>query len=182
MILEKTSLEGLLILKPKVHRDERGFFLETYRKELFQDLLPGTEFIQDNHAMSAEAGILRGLHFQHPPAAQAKLVWVTRGAVFDVAVDLRKNSATYGQWFGLTLNAEDFTRLFIPRGFAHGYMTTRPDTEFMYKVDNYYSPEHDAGIVWNDPALSINWPSSNPILSAKDCNQQSFKELISPFD
>ena len=181
MILEKTPLEGLVILKPKVHRDERGFFLETYRKELFQDLLPGTEFIQDNHAMSVEVGVLRGLHFQHPPAAQGKLVWVTRGSVFDVAVDLRKNSATYGKWFGLTLDAENFMRLFVPRGFAHGYITTSPDTEFMYKVDNYYSPEHDAGIAWNDPDLNINWPSPNPILSEKDRKQQSFQDFVSPF-
>lgn len=181
MILEKTSLESLVILKPKVHRDERGFFLETYRKELFQNLLPGTEFIQDNHAMSVEAGVLRGLHFQYPPAAQGKLVWVSRGSVFDVAVDLRKNSPTYGQWFGLNLSADNFTRLFVPRGFAHGYITTSPNTEFMYKVDNYYSPEHDSGIAWNDPDLNISWPQITPILSAKDQKQQSLKDFASPF-
>lgn len=181
MILEKTFLEGLIILKPKVHCDERGFFLETYRKELFQDLLPGTELIQDNHAMSVDAGVLRGLHFQYPPAAQGKLVWVTKGSVFDVAVDLRKSSPTYGQWFGLTLSAENFTRLFVPRGFAHGYITTSPNTEFMYKVDNYYSPEHDSGIAWNDPDLNISWPEITPILSAKDQKQQSFKDFVSPF-
>lgn len=181
MILEPTPLDGLVILKPKVHRDERGFFLESFRKDIFDQLLKGTEFVQDNHAFSVELGVLRGLHFQHPPAAQAKLVWVTRGSVFDVAVDLRKNSPSYGQHFAVELTADNFMRLFVPRGFAHGYITTSPNTEFMYKVDNYYSPAHDAGIAWNDPNLDISWPALTPILSAKDQVQQAFADFKSPF-
>ncbi|SHN66068.1 dTDP-4-dehydrorhamnose 3,5-epimerase [Desulfovibrio litoralis] len=186
MFIEKTPIEDLVILKPKVHLDERGFFLESFRQDIFETLLKGTKFVQDNHALSVEVGVLRGLHFQLPPAEQAKLIWVTRGSVFDVAVDLRKNSKTYGKWFSVELTAENFLRLFIPRGFAHGYITTSPNTEFMYKVDNYYAPNYDSGIAWNDPDLDISWPSlpshlSEPILSEKDKKQQAFRTFQSPF-
>jgi len=176
-----TELEGLLLLTPTVHRDERGFFLESYNEKVFADIGIICRFVQDNHARSEQADVMRGLHFQLPPYTQAKLVWVTRGAVFDVAVDLRTNSPTYGKSFSCRLDAENCQRLFVPRGFAHGYMTLEPGTEFQYKVDNVYSPSHDSGILWNDPALGIEWPGLDPVLSAKDKILPRLADFNSPF-
>jgi dTDP-4-dehydrorhamnose 3,5-epimerase len=168
MQIRETGLPGLRILLPKVHKDHRGFFLETFREEFFLDLNDPIHFVQDNHARSEEAGVLRGLHYQAPPAAQTKLVWVSRGAAFDVAVDLRRSSPTYGKSYHLVLTAENFLRVFIPKGFAHGYMTLEPGTEFHYKVDHYYSPEHEGGLRWNDPALAIDWPQIEAIMAGRD--------------
>jgi dTDP-4-dehydrorhamnose 3,5-epimerase len=177
----KTNFEGVYILCPLVHEDGRGFFLESFSaREMSAYKLP-TNFVQDNHAYSKEAGILRGLHFQKPPMAQSKLVRVVRGKVFDVIVDLRKNSKTFGRWFGIELSSENKKMLFIPKGFAHGYCTLSPDTEFLYKVDEYYSPSHDCGILWNDPFIGINWPIKNPILSEKDKRLPLLKETDIPF-
>ncbi len=182
MEFSKTEFPGLVIIQPRVFRDERGFFLESYQSEFFATNGIAHDFIQDNHARSEDAGVLRGLHFQLPPFAQGKLVWVTRGSVFDVAVDLRNGSPTFGKTFSTTLSADNFTRLFIPRGFAHGYMTLEVGTEFQYKVDAYYAPAHEAGIIWNDPDLSIPWPENvTPILSPKDQNLQAFRDFSSPF-
>lgn len=180
MLIEQTRIPGLFLLSPTVHRDERGFFLETFRADFFADLgfLP---FVQDNHARSEAAGVVRGLHFQSPPMAQGKLVWVLRGSIFDVAVDIRKNSPTYGQWFGATLSADNFKRLLVPRGFAHGYMTLEPGTEVAYKVDAYYAPSLDGGIPWNDPDIGITWPQIPPILSDKDKRFKPFAQFCSPF-
>lgn len=184
MEVSQTGLPGLVLVRPRVFQDERGFFLEGWRREKFAALGIRADFMQDNHARSGPAGVLRGLHFQRPPMAQAKLVWVTRGAVFDVAVDLRVGSPTYGRHFGVELSAENFLRLFVPKGFAHGYLTLTPDAEFQYKVDAPYSPEHDAGIIWNDPDLAVAWPAmaeGRPVLSGKDKVLPGFKDFVSPF-
>ncbi|MEI7621276.1 MAG: dTDP-4-dehydrorhamnose 3,5-epimerase [Candidatus Moraniibacteriota bacterium] len=181
MEIIKKTLNGAYLLKPKVFQDARGFFMETYSKQKFAELGIENDFVQDNHSMSASKGVLRGLHFQHAPDTQAKLVRVTKGSVFDVIVDLRKDSPTFGQWEGFELSAKNFLILFVPQGFAHGFCTLEDNTEFQYKCDNYYAPESEDGIAWNDPTLNIAWPVENPILSEKDSNAQAFAEFNSPF-
>jgi dTDP-4-dehydrorhamnose 3,5-epimerase len=168
MKFTKTPLEGVWVLEPTVFGDHRGFFMETYNEQKFREHGLNYVFVQDNHSLSAEVGTIRGLHYQLDPAAQTKLVRVVAGAIFDVAVDIRKGSPTYGQWFGVELSAENKKQLLIPRGFAHGFCTLMPNTEVVYKVDALYAPEHDRGILWNDPALAIPWPTGQPILSEKD--------------
>lgn len=179
-----TDLPGVYVIEPKVFGDERGFFLESYNEERLAEQGLQFNFVQDNHAKSG-AGVLRGLHYQKPPADQTKLVRVTAGSVYDVVVDLRNGSPTYGQWRGFTLSAANFKQLLVPRGFAHGYLTLEPDTEFLYKVDNYYAPDLDAGVLWNDSDLGIDWPLADiggePTLSAKDLAQPAFARLDSPF-
>lgn len=177
----ETSLKGAYLIKPKVFRDERGFFVESFSEKVFAENGIDAKFVQDNHSLSVKKGVLRGLHFQLPPNDQAKLVRVTRGKVFDVIVDLRKDSPTFGKWESFELSAENFQMLFIPRGFAHAYQTLEDNTEFMYKVDNFYAPESDSGIIWNDPDLNISWPIKEAILSEKDLKLRSFKDLNSPF-
>ena len=140
------ELEGVLLIVPRRRVDARGYFVETYRADVFRDLGIAADFVQDNQSLSAQRGTIRGLHFQTPPAAQAKLVRVIRGAIFDVAVDLRRGSPSFGRWCAATLTAEGGEQIFIPRGFAHGFCTLEPDTEVAYKVDGYYAPEHDSGL------------------------------------
>ncbi|MDR0239919.1 MAG: dTDP-4-dehydrorhamnose 3,5-epimerase [Deltaproteobacteria bacterium] len=181
MQIRETGLPGLRILNPKVHKDHRGFFLESFREEFFQNLAEPVHFVQDNHARSEEAGVLRGLHYQAPPAAQTKLIWVGRGAAFDVVVDLRRSSPTYGKSYGLVLTSDNFLRVLIPKGFAHGYMTLEPGTEFHYKVDHYYSPENEGGLRWNDPALQIDWPDRTPIMTERDNNWPLLADLPAIF-
>jgi len=168
MKFTETPIKDLIKIQPDVHGDHRGFFLESYSAKPFKDAGIGVGFIQDNHSCSREKGVLRGLHFQKPPYEQSKLIRVTRGRIFDVAVDLRKSSPTFGKWFGLELSADNFTMLFVPAGFAHGFCTIEPDTHVQYKVDAPYSPAHDSGIIWNDPHIAVSWPTDMPILSAKD--------------
>lgn len=163
-----TKLPGVCILEPVVHGDHRGYFMETYSTSAFHDVGIDTVFVQDNQSFTATRGTLRGIHFQNAPMAQAKLVRVTRGAVMDVAVDLRKGSPTYRQWVAAELSAENKRMLFIPRGFGHGFVTLTDDVEFCYKVDNLYSREHDRGIRFNDPDIGVAWGVENPILSGKD--------------
>ncbi|NLW82358.1 MAG: dTDP-4-dehydrorhamnose 3,5-epimerase [Desulfovibrionales bacterium] len=163
-----TDIPGVLLIKPNVFGDHRGSFCETYSRRQFAAHGLDIDFVQDNQVISTRAGVLRGLHFQIPPMAQAKLVRVTRGAVFDVVVDLRKGSATFGKWQGFTLSAENFLQLLVPKGMAHGYMTLTGHVEFLYKVDAPYAPGHEGGIRWNDPDLNIAWPDLPPILSDKD--------------
>ncbi|MDR0331182.1 MAG: dTDP-4-dehydrorhamnose 3,5-epimerase [Chitinispirillales bacterium] len=164
-----TDLPGLTIIKPKVRSDPRGFFLESYSAAAFSSAGIDAVFVQDNHSRSLQRGVLRGLHFQTAPFEQSKLVRVIRGAVFDVAVDLRRGSPTYRQWRGFELSESNFDMLFIPRGFAHGFCTLAEGTEIVYKVDSPYSPAHDAGVIWNDADLAIGWPlSGDPVLSDKD--------------
>ncbi len=181
MEFRPTHLQGLTVVQPVVFGDHRGFFLETYVFERFREAGIASVFTQDNHSCSREAGVLRGLHFQNPPFAQSKLVRATRGSVFDVAVDLRSGSSTFGEWFGITLSAENFTMLFVPAGFAHGFCTLEPDTHVQYKVDAPYSPTHDSGIIWNDPRIAVDWPVGSPILSAKDSALPQLSERPSPF-
>ena len=171
----KTPIEGLLILEPKVFGDERGFFFESFNASQFREA-SGLEadFVQDNHSRSSR-GILRGLHYQLPPKAQGKLVRVVVGEVFDVAVDIRKNSPTFGQWYGLLLSAENKRQFWIPPGFAHGFLTLSEHAEFLYKTTDYYSPEHEGSVRWDDPELAIDWPFDGiPQLSAKDQQNKNF--------
>jgi len=176
-----TRFPGLWLIQPRVFQDNRGFFAETYNEKDFISHGIYYDFVQDNHARSERKGVLRGLHFQTPPAAQAKLVRVTRGAVFDVVVDFRKGSPTYGNWYGEELSGKNFRQLLIPKGFAHGYVTLEPMTEFQYKVDAFYAPEHDAGVLWNDPTIAIPWPVDQPVLSEKDQGLPLMKDFESPF-
>lgn len=177
----ETNLNGAYLIKPKFFRDDRGFFVESYSQKVFESVGIDTDFVQSNHSMSVNKGVLRGLHFQLPPYEQAKLVRVTNGAVYDVIVDLRKDSPSFGKWEGFLLSSENGLMLFVPRGFAHGFCTLEDRTEFMYKVDNFYAPESDSGIVWNDPDFAIKWPTRSPILSDKDKKLQQFKYFQSPF-
>ena len=181
MRITPTDFPGLAVITPKVHRDERGFFLETYRREIFQAAGLPWDFVQTNHARSEQAGVLRGLHFQTPPAAQAKLVWVTAGEALDVVVDLRQGSPTFGRHFAIRLTADSFARLLIPKGFAHGYLTLTPGVEFQYMVDAYYAPEHEQGLRWDDPDLGVEWPLAAPVLADRDRAWPSLKDLDSPF-
>lgn len=169
MKLINTELPGVIIIEPTVHGDHRGWFMETYSDSRLRELGLDVAFVQDNHSFSESKGTLRGLHYQLNPKAQSKLVRCTRGAIFDVAVDIRKGSQTFGQWFGIELTEENKQQLFIPQGFAHGFMTLTDDVEVQYKVDETYSQAHDRGIRWNDPTIRIQWPNSTqPILSEKD--------------
>jgi len=163
MELLKTAITGVLVLRPARFADGRGFFSETYRHSWMEEAGLPTAWVQDNHSLSTAPGTVRGLHFQVPPRAQDKLVRVTRGSVLDVAVDLRRGSPTYGRHVALTLSAADWEQVFIPKGLAHGYCTLEPDSEVLYKVTDYYSPEHDRGLLWNDPALGIEWPVSGDV-------------------
>lgn len=184
MRVTPTALAGVFLIRPKVFTDERGFFLETYNAGAMAEFGLDRNYVQDNHARSAK-GVLRGLHFQTPPMAQTKLIRVVGGSVFDVVVDLRVGSATYGRWESFVLSAENHMQLFVPKGFAHGYLALEDDTEFLYKVDAFYSPDHDAGILWNDPDLSIDWPDTSPLpaplISPKDATLPRFRDFSSPF-
>ncbi|WP_449623023.1 dTDP-4-dehydrorhamnose 3,5-epimerase [Robertmurraya sp. Marseille-Q9965] len=176
-----TKFEDAFLIEPKVFGDHRGFFMESYNEELFRNNGIDIKFIQDNHSLSQQAGTLRGLHYQLMSKPQTKLVRVTRGAIYDVIVDIRKNSPTYGQWQGFILTAENKRQLLVPIGFAHGFCTLVENTEVQYKVDEYYSPEHDRGILWNDPELGIDWPVANPILSEKDKNNPKLADAENNF-
>ncbi|MCE9955885.1 MULTISPECIES: dTDP-4-dehydrorhamnose 3,5-epimerase [Aeromonas] len=164
----KTAIPDVLIFEPKVFGDERGFFFESFNHKLFEEAVgyPVT-FVQDNHSKSSK-GVLRGLHYQLPPHAQGKLVRCVAGEVFDVAVDIRKSSPTFGKWIGVHLSGGNKRQLWIPEGFAHGFFTISETAEFLYKTTNYYHPQSDRSILWNDENLSINWPSNNTLLSKKD--------------
>ncbi|MFA6963166.1 MAG: dTDP-4-dehydrorhamnose 3,5-epimerase [Patescibacteria group bacterium] len=168
MNVTETDIPGVLILEPKAFGDDRGWFMETYSKSKFEEAGIKGEFVQDNHSFSAQKGTLRGIHFQKNPMAQAKIVRCTRGAVLDVAVDLRKDSPTFKQWVSVELTAENKKMFYIPRGFGHGFLTLEENTEFQYKVDNYYSPENDRSIRFDDPEISIDWQVAEPIVSEKD--------------
>lgn len=174
----KTNFNDAWLIKPRVFRDPRGFFLESYSQRKFLEAGIKADFVQDNHSLSVQKGVLRGLHFQKPPHTQAKLVRVTKGQVYDVIVDLRKSSETYGKWQGFALSADNFQMLFVPRGFAHAFLTLEDNTEFEYKCDNFYEPSSESGIIWNDPDLAIDWPVENPVLSEKDARLFEWKEFI----
>lgn len=182
MKILKTTLPGVKILTPDRYGDHRGFFAETYSRRVFAELGLVDEFVQDNHSFSVTAGTVRGLHFQAPPKSQVKLVRCGRGAIFDVAVDIRRGSPTYGQWVGEVLSEGNGKQLFIPEGFAHGFVTLEPNSEIVYKCSDYYAPETEGSLRWDDPDIGIEWPlTGEPVLSEKDGVAPFLADFESPF-
>lgn len=183
MLVEDTPLDGVKLITPRRFGDSRGFFSESYSAKALSEVGIETVFVQDNHSLSMTVGTIRGLHFQKPPHAQDKLVRCGRGCLFDVAVDIRGGSPTYGQWFGAELSFENGRQLLIPKGFAHGFVTRVPETEIIYKCSDYYHPETEGALIWNDPDIGIDWQLGNaaPLLSAKDEIAGLLKDLDSPF-
>lgn len=182
MKILETDIKGVYIFEPNVFGDHRGWFMESFSEQKMVEKGLDLTFVQDNHSFSAQKGTLRGLHYQLNPKAQTKLVRCTRGVIFDVAVDIRKGSPTFGKWFGLELSAENKKQLLIPKGFAHGFMTLTDDVEVQYKVDELYAPECDRGILWNDPSIGIEWPIDvTPVLSEKDEKAPFLKDADNNF-
>lgn len=182
MKASRTRIPDVWLIEPRVFGDERGFFFESFNEQAFNAATGNTlPFVQDNHSKSTQ-GVLRGLHYQLPPRAQGKLVRVVQGEVFDVAVDIRKGSLTYGQWIAETLSADNKKQLWIPPGFAHGFLTLSDTAEFLYKTTDTWSPEHERAIIWNDPALNINWPLNGvtPTLAPKDAAALAFNAAEIP--
>ncbi|MDJ0644413.1 MAG: dTDP-4-dehydrorhamnose 3,5-epimerase [Flavobacteriaceae bacterium] len=179
MNIEKTFIDGLLVITPQVFADDRGYFLESYNKKKLETILD-VEFVQDNESAS-QKGVLRGLHFQNPPYAQGKLVRVIKGSVLDVVVDLRKESETYGRHYKHVLSGEHKEQLYIPKGFAHGFLVLEDDTIFSYKCTDYYNKDSETSILWCDETLHINWQIENPIISEKDTIGMKFADFKSPF-
>jgi len=177
----KTQFDGLLVFQPKIFRDERGYFFEYFRKDVFKDFNVNLEFVQSNESQSNK-NVLRGLHFQNPPHEQGKLIRVVKGSVLDVSVDIRLNSATYGKWFSRELNETNKTILWIPAGFAHGFLTLADNTIFQYECTNYYHKDSEGSIRWNDPTINIDWKISDPIISDKDKFAPLFKDFVSRFN
>lgn len=178
MKLIETKLKDCYILEPDRFGDNRGWFSESYNKKVFEDLGLNYDFVQDNESFSTKKGVLRGLHFQNEPYTQAKIVRCTSGAVYDVAVDIRHDSPTYGMWVGVELSEENGRQLLIPRGFLHGFQTLTDNVKFAYKCDNYYNKESDGGVMYNDPDIGVVWPIEDPILSEKDKHHPKLKELV----
>lgn len=181
MQIERTAIENVLILRATKHGDARGFVSETFKVSALRNAGVTHEWVQENHSFSAQAGTVRGLHFQAPPAAQAKLVRVLRGAILDIALDVRRASPTYGQHIALELSAENAAQLYVPVGFAHGFCTLRDDTEVLYKMSAEYAPAHEGGVLWNDADIGIAWPELEPLTSARDAKWPRFKDFVSPF-
>jgi len=177
---KRLEIPEVILIEPEVFSDERGFFMETYKYSEFASFGISERFVQDNHSRSVK-GVLRGLHYQNPPKAQGKLVRVVVGEIFDVAVDIRKGSPTYGKWVGVKLSAENKRMLYIPPGFAHGFCVLSDVAEVVYKVTEEYAPESEAGIIWNDPEVGIDWPIENPMLSAKDANWPILRDAVNRF-
>jgi dTDP-4-dehydrorhamnose 3,5-epimerase len=180
MQIRETNLPGVFIIQPKIFEDPRGYFFESYNKKAFKEHGINAEFVQDNQSLS-QKGVLRGLHFQNPPHAQGKLVSVTKGAVLDVAVDIRKNSSTYGKHVALELNEKNKTMMWIPEGFAHGFLTLEDNTIFTYKCTNFYNKESEGCLLWNDSNIGIDWGADQPLLSDKDKLGVSLNDFISEF-
>ncbi len=181
MEIRQTSLAEVLVITPRRFGDERGFFSESWNRRAFAQAGLEFDFVQDNESLSVDAGTLRGLHYQAPPNAQAKLVRVARGAVLDVAVDVRRGSPDFGKWVSVELSAENGRQILIPRGFLHGFVTLLPDTHVLYKADNYYAPESDGAVAWNDPDLAIDWQTDKVTLSDKDAAAPRLADWESPF-
>lgn len=181
MIFKRLEIPDVTIIEPTVFEDERGHFFESYQKEKFKEMGIDVDFVQDNQSLSVKVGTLRGLHYQVNPKAQAKIVRVITGAIFDVAVDIRKNSPTFKKWVSVVLTAENKRQIFIPKGFAHGICTLAPNTEILYKIDEFYSKEHERSIRWDDPDINIKWPLGNigeVTLSEKDKNALFLKNAF----
>ncbi len=181
MQIEETALAGVLILTPQRHGDARGFFAETWNRQRMAEAGLDVDFVQDNHSLSERAGTLRGLHFQAPPHAQAKLVRCGRGRLFDVAVDIRRGAPGYGQWVGVELSAENGRQLLIPAGFAHGFVTRTPDTEIVYKCSDYYAPQSDGAIRWDSAGIDWDLGGTEPHLSPRDAAAPELADFVSPF-
>ena len=183
MTIIDTKIPEIKVLEPKIFRDPRGFFSETWNRAALEEAGLALDFVQDNHALSRDAGVLRGLHFQIPPMAQDKLVRVCRGRILDVAVDIRHGSPTFGRHVAVEISAENWRQILVPKGFAHGYVTLEPDTEVIYKVTGFYAPEHDRGLAWDDPALGIDWllDGREPMLSEKDRKHPVLSDLPTHF-
>ena len=179
-IFKKLKIPEVILIEPKIFEDERGFFMEVYKYSEFSRFGVNKQFVQDNHSKSKK-GVLRGLHYQKNPKAQAKLVRCIKGKIFDVAVDIRRGSPTYGKWIGVILSAENKKLLFIPTGFAHGFCALSDKTEVVYKTSEEYSVIHERGIIWNDPEINIKWPIKNPIISEKDSKNPPLKEADNNF-
>ena len=182
--IQPTDLPGVIVLTPRRFGDHRGFFSESWSRAALADHGIDIDFVQDNHSLSARPGTVRGLHFQAPPRAQHKLVRCGRGRLFDVAVDIRRGSATYGRWTGVELSAENGCQLLVPAGFAHGFLTLEPDTEIVYKCSDGYAPDTEGAVLWNDPAIGVVWPAApkTPVLSDKDAAARPLADLDTPFD
>jgi dTDP-4-dehydrorhamnose 3,5-epimerase len=176
----RTKIPEVILIKPKVYNDDRGFFIETYKLPDFIDAGITDSFVQDNHSRSVK-GVLRGLHYQNPPCAQAKLVRVVKGKIYDVAVDVRQGSPTYGRWVGEVLSEENRGMLYIPQGFAHGFCILSQAAEVVYKASGVYSPQAEAGIIWNDKDLNIEWPVKEPAVSERDKGWPSFRNAVAKF-
>lgn len=174
---KKLEIPDVILIKPKVFEDERGFFMETYKKGEFEKVGIAGEFVQDNHSKS-KYGVLRGLHFQKQPYAQAKMIRCVRGEIYDVAVDLRENSQTFGKYVSVNLSEKNTYQLYIPRGFAHGFLVLSDAAEIFYKADSIYAPNYEGGLIWNDPDVNIPWPSDNPNLSQKDQKLPRLRVLV----
>jgi dTDP-4-dehydrorhamnose 3,5-epimerase len=181
MYKTETNIGRLYVITPSAHYDSRGWFIETYNELHFQQIGILTQFKQDNHSMTNKAGVIRGLHFQNEPKAQVKLIRCTRGSILDVAVDLRKGSPTFKKWFSVELSAENMKQLYIPRGFAHGFISLVDNVEVQYKVDEFYSKEFDRSIRFDDPEIGIDWGNKHPILSQKDCDAPLLKDSDANF-
>lgn len=180
MTITETAIPDLLLIQPRIFEDERGYFYESYNKNTFQESGLEMDFVQDNQSLS-QKGVLRGLHFQNPPHAQGKLVRVIQGSVLDVAVDIRRNSPTYGQHVSVVLSGENKTQFWIPPGFAHGFLTLEDHTLFSYKCTDIYHPSSEEALPWNDPSLAIDWGIKNPIVSEKDLEARLFQSFKSQF-
>lgn len=180
MQVKTTFIEGLLVIQPQIFYDSRGYFYEPYNKKAFAEAGINEEFVQDNQSLS-QKGVLRGLHFQNPPHAQAKLLRILQGAIWDVAVDIRKSSPTYGKYFGIELSAENKTVFYVPKGFAHGFLTLEDNTLLLYKCSDFYNKSSEESLIWNDPDVAISWEISNPVLSEKDLNGKKLMDLKSQF-
>lgn len=178
MIIKERKLKGVFEIQLDPHEDERGFFMRVYDTQLFEKYKIHKKWVQENHSLSVEKGVIRGMHFQLPSHSEAKLIRVINGKIYDVFIDLRKGSPTFGQWDSIKLSEENKKMIYIPRGFAHGFCTLTKNCEILYKMDNYYAPNNEGNIKWDDSDIGINWPVNKPILSEKDLKAKSFREFI----
>ncbi|OGF65046.1 MAG: dTDP-4-dehydrorhamnose 3,5-epimerase [Candidatus Fischerbacteria bacterium RBG_13_37_8] len=182
MLIKERKLRGVYEIELMPYKDSRGYFMRTYSEEIFSNFGMHKKWIQENHSVSLKRGTIRGLHFQFPPYTETKLIRVVKGKIYDVFVDLRKDSPTFAQWDSIILSAANKKMIFIPRGFSHGFCTLTNNCEVIYKVDNSYYPEKEGSILWNDPDLGITWPTQNPIISEKDMRAKPLKEFIALFN
>ena len=178
MIIKERRIKGIFEIQLEPHEDKRGFFMRVYDTQLFEEYKIDRNWVQENHSLSVEKGVIRGMHFQLSPHSETKLIRVINGEIYDVFVDLRKDSSTFGRWDSINLSADNKKMIYIPRGFAHGFCTLTENCEILYKMDNYYAPNSEGSIRWDDPDVGINWPMNNPIISEKDLKAKSFREFI----